>query len=228
MLEGYEGQILQGTISTIVLALSSLVVAFILGMATAVAKVFGNRFFKFLATIYTTLIRSVPDLVLMLLIFFGIQILLNSITDALGINQINLDPFVTGVLTIGFVYGAFFGETFRGAFLAVPKGQYEAAKAYGLSQHRTMWHIMFPQMMRYALPGVGNNWLIVLKATALVSILGLQDLVLVTQEAGRATQKMFLFIFVAGAIYLLLTTISNIFLYWLERRYSAGIKEVDI
>lgn len=228
MLEGYEGQILQGTISTIVLALSSLVVAFILGMATAVAKVFGNRFFKFLATIYTTLIRSVPDLVLMLLIFFGIQILLNSITDALGVNQINLDPFVTGVLTIGFVYGAFFGETFRGAFLAVPKGQYEAAKAYGLSQHRTMWHIMFPQMMRYALPGVGNNWLIVLKATALVSILGLQDLVLVTQEAGRATQKMFLFIFVAGAIYLLLTTISNVFLYWLERRYSAGIKEVDI
>lgn len=228
MLEGYEGQILQGTISTIVLALSSLVVAFILGMATAVAKVFGNRFFKFLATIYTTLIRSVPDLVLMLLIFFGIQILLNSITDALGINQINLDPFVTGVLTIGFVYGAFFGETFRGAFLAVPKGQYEAAKAYGLSQHRTMWHIMFPQMMRYALPGVGNNWLIVLKATALVSILGLQDLVLVTQEAGRATQKMFLFIFIAGAIYLLLTTISNVFLYWLERRYSAGIKEVDI
>ncbi|AEP35831.1 ABC transporter, inner membrane subunit [Taylorella asinigenitalis 14/45] len=228
MLEGYEGQILQGTISTIVLALSSLVVAFILGMATAVAKVFGNRFFKFLATIYTTLIRSVPDLVLMLLIFFGIQILLNSITDALGVNQINLDPFVTGVLTIGFVYGAFFGETFRGAFLAVPKGQYEAAKAYGLSQHRTMWHIMFPQMMRYALPGVGNNWLIVLKATALVSILGLQDLVLVTQEAGRATQKMFLFIFIAGAIYLLLTTISNVFLYWLERRYSAGIKEVDI
>lgn len=228
MLEGYEGQILQGTISTIVLALSSLVVAFILGMATAVAKVFGNRFFKFLATIYTTLIRSVPDLVLMLLIFFGIQILLNSITDAIGVNQINLDPFVTGVLTIGFVYGAFFGETFRGAFLAVPKGQYEAAKAYGLSQHRTMWHIMFPQMMRYALPGVGNNWLIVLKATALVSILGLQDLVLVTQEAGRATQKMFLFIFVAGAIYLLLTTISNVFLYWLERRYSAGIKEVDI
>lgn len=228
MLEGYEGQILHGTISTIVLALSSLVVAFLLGMLTAVAKVFGNRFFKFIATLYTTLIRSVPDLVLMLLIFFGIQILLNSITDAIGVDQIDLNPFVTGVLTIGFVYGAFFGETFRGAFLAAPKGQYEASIAYGLSQHRTMWHIMFPQMMRYALPGVGNNWLIVLKATALVSILGLQDLVLVTQEAGRATQKMFLFIFVAGVIYLLLTTISNIFLYWLERRYSAGIKEVDI
>ena len=227
-LEGYGEQILNGTWLSIKLATFSLLFALVLGLLGALAKLFGNGFFRACAQAYTTLIRSVPDLVLMLLIFFGIQQMLNSLTDVLGFGQIDLDPFVTGVLTIGFIYGAYFAETFRGAFLAVPKGQLEAGKAYGMSNGQVFKRVLFPQMMRFALPGIGNNWLVVLKATALVSIIGLSDLVQVVQSAGRATGKMFFFILVAGLIYLALTTVSNIVLWYLSRRYSAGVREAKL
>ena len=227
-LEGYGEQILNGTWLSIKLATFSLLFALVLGLLGALAKVFGTGFFRACSQAYTTLIRSVPDLVLMLLIFFGIQQMLNSLTDALGFGQIDLDPFVTGVLTIGFIYGAYFAETFRGAFLAVPKGQLEAGKAYGMSNGQVFKRVLFPQMMRFALPGIGNNWLVVLKATALVSIIGLSDLVQVVQSAGRATGKMFFFILVAGLIYLALTTVSNIVLWYLSRRDSAGVREAKL
>lgn len=227
-LHGYGGQILDGTLETITLALLSLLVAFLLGLIGASAKLFGNFLFKGLAQAYTTLVRSVPDLVLMLLIFFSIQMGLNNITDALGLPMLEIDPFIAGVLTIGFIYGAYFAETFRGAFLAVPKGQLEAGKAFGMSDRQVFSRILFPQMMRFALPGIGNNWLVLLKATALVSIIGLSDLVQVTQTAGRATASMFLFILVAGLIYLGLTTVSSIVLWWLEKKYSAGVREAHL
>ncbi len=227
-LGGYANQVFIGTMETIKLAFFSLLVAFLLGLLAAAAKLFGNWFFRAWAQLYTTIIRSVPDLVLMLLVFFGIQQLLNMVTDALGLAQFDLDPFVTGVLTIGFIYGAYFAETFRGAFLAVPKGQLEAGKAYGFSPMRIFSRILFPQMMRFALPGIGNNWLVVLKATALVSIIGLSDIVLVAQQAGRATGQMFFYILIAGAIYLVLTSLSNAVLWWLEKKYSVGVREAKL
>ncbi|SIT39824.1 membrane hypothetical protein [Paraburkholderia ribeironis] len=117
-----------------------------------------------------------------------------------------------GVLTLGFIYGAYFTETFRGAFLSVPRGQFEAGFAYGMSGWRVFHRIMFPQMMRFALPGVGNNWQVLLKATALVSIIGLADVVRASQDAGKSTQAFFFFTVVAGAIYLAITTVSNLVL----------------
>ncbi len=108
----------------------------------------------------------------MLLIFYGLQIALNVVTDSLGIDQIDIDPMVAGIITLGFIYGAYFTETFRGAFMAVPKGHIEAATAFGFTHGQTFRRIMFPAMMRYALPGIGNNWQVILKATALVSLLG--------------------------------------------------------
>ncbi len=227
-LGGYANQVFVGTMETIKLAFFSLLVAFLLGLLAAAAKLFGNWFFRAWAQLYTTIIRSVPDLVLMLLVFFGIQQLLNMVTDALGLAQFDLDPFVTGVLTIGFIYGAYFAETFRGAFLAVPKGQLEAGKAYGFSPMRIFSRILFPQMMRFALPGIGNNWLVVLKATALVWIIGLSDIVLVAQQAGRATGQMFFYILIAGAIYLVLTSLSNAVLWWLEKKYSVEVREAKL
>ncbi|MCM3519961.1 ABC transporter permease subunit, partial [Staphylococcus xylosus] len=157
----------------------------------AVAKLSYNRVLRAIATGYTTLIRSVPDLVLMLLLFYSIQIWLNQFTDLVGWNQIDIDPFVAGVLTLGFIYGAYFTETFRGAFLSVPRGQLEAGAAYGMSGARVFARIMFPQMMRFALPGIGNNWQVLVKATALVSIIGLADVVKAAQDAGKSTFNMF-------------------------------------
>lgn len=187
-----------------------------------------RNWMSIITDIYTTLIRGIPDLVLMLLIFYGLQMSLNELTEYLGISQINIDPFVAGVLTIGFIYGAYFTETFRGAFMIVPKGQIEAAIAYGFSPWQIFRIILFPQMMRFALPGIANNWQVTLKATALVSIIGLADVVKATQNAGKGTYHFFLFTIVAAAIYLFFTTISNLVLLWLERRYEVGHRKASL
>ena len=228
MLYGYGDIILQGSLITIELALLSVIVSIVLGLAGASAKIFGSRWMSVITDIYTTLIRGIPDLVLMLLIFYGLQMSLNELTEYLGISQINIDPFVAGVLTIGFIYGAYFTETFRGAFMIVPKGQIEAAIAYGFSPWQIFRIILFPQMMRFALPGIANNWQVTLKATALVSIIGLADVVKATQNAGKGTYHFFLFTIVAAAIYLFFTTISNLVLLWLERRYEVGHRKASL
>src|SRR5262249_18479811 len=148
---------------TLELALLALAVSFILGLMGAAAKLSNNPLLRVIAAAYTTLIRAVPDLVLMLLLFYGIQIGLNDLTDMLGVEAIDIDPFFAGVVTLGFIYGAYFTETFRGAFLAVPRGQLEAGHAYGMSSLQVFARILFPQMMRFALPGIGNNWLVAVK-----------------------------------------------------------------
>lgn len=228
MLAGYGPLILQGTWQTIQLSLLSLVVAFVLGLLGAAAKLSKNGALRGVATVYTTLIRGVPDLVLMLLLFFSLQIWLNEVTDLLNADQIDISPFVAGVITLGFIYGAYFTETFRGAFLSVPSGQLEAAAAYGMSRWQSFARILFPQMMRFALPGIGNNWQVLVKSTALVSIIGLADVVKATQDAGKATFNMFFFVMVAAVVYLAITSVSNLVLLWLERRYAIGVRRAQL
>ena len=227
-LQGYGPLILAGTWQTVKLAVLSLALSFVLGLIGAAAKLSRNRVAHGAGTLYTTLIRGVPDLVLMLLLFYSIQIWLNDLTDMLGWDQIDIDPFLAGVVVLGFIYGAYFTETFRGAFLAVPRGQLEAGRAYGMSGGRVFTRIMFPQMMRFALPGIGNNWQVLVKATALVSIIGLADVVKAAQDAGKSTFNMFFFILVAAAIYLAITTVSNVVLMWLEKRYSIGVRHAEL
>ncbi len=150
---------------------------------------------------YTTLIRGVPDLVLMLLIFYGLQIALNTVTEAMGVGQIDIDPMVAGIITLGFIYGAYFTETFRGAFMAVPKGHIEAATAFGFTRGQVFRRIMFPSMMRYALPGIGNNWQVILKSTALVSLLGLGRCGQSHPTGRQKYREPFYFAIVCGVIY---------------------------
>ena len=228
LFQGFGPLLLAGTWETIKLAVLSLVAAFVLGLAGAAAKLSPIRALARIGVMYTTLIRAVPDLVLMLLLFYSIQIWLNNLTDAVGMDQIDIDPFVAGVITLGFIYGAYFTETFRGAFLAVPRGQIEAGFAYGMTARRVFTRILFPQMMRFALPGIGNNWQVLVKATALVSIIGLADVVKASQDAGKATQAFFFFTLVTGAIYLAITTVSNLVLHRLEKRYSIGVRRAAL
>ncbi len=228
MLDGYSKLIFEGALVTLELALCSVLLSVIIGLIGAGGKLSSNRLLSGLFECYTTLIRGVPDLVLMLLIFYGLQIVLNSITESLGFAQINIDPLSAGIITLGFIYGAYFTETFRGAYMAVPTGQIESARAFGFSSSQIFRRIMFPAMMRYALPGIGNNWQVILKATALVSILGLNDVVKATQLAGKGTYQPFFFALVAGVVYLIFTTLSNGILLWLERRYSHGVKRAEL
>ena len=224
-LKGFGPLLLLGTWMTIKLSLLSLLVAVVLGLLGASAKLSSLRALRIPAQLYTTLIRGVPDLVLMLLIFYSLQTWLSSFTDAMEWDYIEIDPFAAGVITLGFIYGAYFTETFRGAILAVPRGQIEAATAYGLKRGQRFRYVVFPQMMRYALPGIGNNWMVMLKATALVSIIGLADVVKAAQDAGKSTYQLFYFLVLAALIYLAITSASNFVLRRLERRYAAGARE---
>ncbi|MBR7734432.1 ABC transporter permease [Acinetobacter nosocomialis] len=222
---GYGPLLLSGTWMTIQLALLSLLLSVIIGLIGASSKLSNIKALRYIATAYTTLIRSVPDLVIMLLLFYSLQLGLNQITEALQMDQIDINPFVAGVITLAFIYGAYFTETFRGAFQSVPRGQIEAAMAYGMTPWQVFHRVLFPQMMRFALPGIGNNWQVLIKATALVSIIGLTDIVKITQDAGRSTMQLFFFSIVAAAIYLVITTVSNLILMWLEHHYSAGVRK---
>lgn len=224
-LSGYGPLLLSGTWMTLQLALLSLLLSVIIGLIGASSKLSSFKALRYIATAYTTLIRSVPDLVIMLLLFYSLQLGLNQITESLQMDQIDINPFVAGVITLAFIYGAYFTETFRGAFQSVPTGQIEAAMAYGMTPWQVFRRVLFPQMMRFALPGIGNNWQVLIKATALVSIIGLTDIVKITQDAGRSTMQLFFFSIVAAAIYLAITTMSNLILMWLERRYSAGVRK---
>lgn len=224
-LGGFWPMLLHGVWVTLQLALLSLLLGLILGLLGAGAKLSRVRAWRLCAQVYTTLIRGVPDLLLMLLIFYGLQTGLSRLTSELGWAYIDVDPFSAGVITLGFIYGAYFTETFRGALLAVPRGQFQAAKALGLTFRQSFVHVIFPQMMRFALPGLGNNWMVLLKATALVSIIGLADLVKVAQMAGKSSQQLLAFLLLAALVYLLLSSVSNAALRWLERRYGDGVQE---
>jgi histidine transport system permease protein len=224
-LKGFGPLLLLGTWMTIKMAVLSLLLSILLGLVGASAKLSSLKLLRIPAQVYTTLIRGVPDLVLMLLIFYSLQTWLTGLTEAMDWDYIEIDPFAAGVITLGFIYGAYFTETFRGAILAVPRGQVEAATAYGLKRSQRFRLIVFPQMMRFALPGLGNNWMVILKATALVSIIGLADLVKAAQDAGKSTYELFYFLVLAALIYLLITSASNVVLRWAERHYSAGSRE---
>ncbi len=221
-LQGYEASILKGALLTIEVAVLSLLLAMLLGMLGALAKMAPYRWARAIATLYTTIIRGIPDLVLMMLIFFGGQILLNNGLSWFNefINQwltardpnhewvaylpdyVDISPFVAGVLTIGFIFGAYMAETFRGAILAVDKGELEAAKAYGMSAAMSFRRILLPQMIRHAIPGFGNNWLVLLKTTALVSIIGLEDMVRISSLAAGSTKMPFTFYMAVAIIFL--------------------------
>ena len=151
----------------------------------------------------------------------------NSYADARGWGYIDVPPFAAGVLTIGFIFGAYLTETFRGAILAIPKGQGEAALAFGMSKVQVWRRIVLPQMVRHAIPGFANNWLVMVKATALVSIIGLDDMVHRANLASAATREPFTFFMLIAVIYLSITTLSLAALAWLERRYSLGVRKVS-
>lgn len=224
MFYGYLPMILDGLRVTLSVALVSLGVASVFGMLGALAKTSGSPLLRGIAGAYTTVIRSVPDLLLMLVVFYGGQILLNRIAEARGWGYIDINPFLAGTLTLGFVFGAYLTETFRGAILAIPRGQVEAGHACGLTGLQVVWHIMLPQMVRHAIPGFTNNWLVMLKATALVSIIGLDDMVHRAGLASAATRAPFTFYALIGLIYLAVTTVSILALTLVERRFSRGVR----
>ncbi|MBP1129750.1 MULTISPECIES: ABC transporter permease [Serratia] len=220
MVVEYLPLLIQGAALSLCVMLVSLAVALALGLINAVIKLFGPRWLRWVSTGYTTLVRGIPELVIMLLLFFGGEMLVNGALGLLGLGPLHFNTFISGVLAIGFVFGAYYTETFRGAFLTVERGQLEAAMAYGMSPGQVFRRVLLPQMLSFAIPGINNNWLGLMKASALVSILGLEDMVWLAEQAGRATQKPFLFYFLVALIYMVITAITSWGFSLLSRRYA--------
>ena len=225
----YYIAILHGSLLTVTVSLASLAVATLLGLAGAAAKLSGRRALVWTASFYTTVVRGIPELLMMLLIFYGGAIGINHALELLGYDQgIDLDPFVAGVFTIGFIYGAYMTETFRGAILAIPRGQMEAAWAFGMGRLQTFVRITLPQMVRYALPSFTNNWLVLIKATALVSLIGLHDMTYLAKQASASVREPFAFFLFTAALYLVFTAVSLQLLKRLSARYSLGTDKVQL
>ena len=220
----YRNLLLSGTAVTVQLALASLTLSVFLGLIGASAKLAVNPISRRIASIYTTLVRGVPDLVLMMLLFYGGQQVVNDLGAATGWwDYVEINQFIAGVWSIGFVFGAYMTETFRGAILAIPRGQIEAGISCGMTPLLIFRRITWPQMVRHALPSFTNNWLVLIKATALVSVIGLHDLVWNASTAGRSVREPFSFMFAVFIIYLILTAFSDVGLRWLDRRYNVGV-----
>lgn len=228
-MNAYYVAILQGSVLTVGVSLCALLVSILLGLMGASAKLSGRPVLVSIASVYTTVIRGVPDLVVMLLVFYGGTIGLNHLLELAGSKAtVDINPFLAGVLTLGFIYGAYMTETFRGAILSIPKGQMEAAVAYGMRPLQAFVRITLPQMVRYALPGFTNNWLVLIKSTALVSLIGLKEMTYLSKQASAATRSPFAFFLFTAALFLVYTTISLYALRKLNARYSLGTKRGEL
>lgn len=217
-LQGFGHLLLSGTWVTLQLAFTSLSFGLMLGLAGAAAAISPIAPLRWLATTYNTLMRGIPELLLVLIIYFGATELIERITGSF----VEINAFVAGVAALSIAFGAYATEVFRSALLEIPKGQREAAVALGLGRWDTFRRIVLPQLWRVALPGLGNLFLVLLKDTALVSVVGLDDLMRQAYVAAGFTKLPFTFYMAAAGIYLILTIISMQVIQRLERWANRG------
>lgn len=210
---------MQGLKLTILLAVSTMVLGLVLGLLLAMAKLSKLRWLSRASFAFTNFVRGIPEFLVLLIIYFGGTQLLDGL---LGPGVINVSPWIAGLTALTLVFGAYASETIRGAFQAVSKGQVEAARAYGFSSWQAFRIVQLPQIWRIALPGIGNLWQGSLKDTALVSIVGLDDLMRKANQAAQTTREPFTFYMAAALIFLLLTIVSMAIFTHLEKRASRG------
>lgn len=221
--DGWGDELLQGALVTISIALATLPFGLALGLTIALMKRSRSRVARAFATIYTTVFRGVPELLTLYVIYFGVQIGLQSAWRGLGLpGSLDMPPFVAGMIALGVVLAAFSSEVWVGALNAIQKGQREAAAALGLTKAQAFRLVVFPQLMRVALPGLGNNWMVLLKETSLVSVITLQDTMFIATRANVATKEPFLFFGAALLIYLFFSLISAWGFGRLEARANRG------
>ena len=222
---GWGGVLLRGLLASIELAIGGYLLGLLIGIGGAFGKLYGGPMIRDILELYTTLIRAVPELVLMLLLFYAGTDAVNQILLLVGIGPVDINGLVAGIFVIGVVQGAYSTEVLRGAIKAVPPGQIEAARAYGMSPLQVLRRITLPVMLPYAIPGLSNLWMIATKDTALLAVIGFSELTLVTRQAAGATKHYLLFFLAAGALYLMLTLVSNIVIKIIERRARRGMAE---
>ncbi len=218
----YGPYVAEGVYLTVLLSLVSFSTALAIGLLGALGRVAGPPPVSGLVKVYTVLFRGIPDIVWLFLIYFGGQALIQGVWSLFGARSPAISPLLAGIIALSLVNGAYMVETFRSAAIAIPAGQFEAARSLGLKLGRILRRIVWPQLFRNSFAGVMNNWLGLLKSTAVVSVIGIHDLVSSARAAGRATDKPFTFLLISLALYLIFAAISELVLQYWNRRNLAG------
>ncbi|MBC7740451.1 MAG: ABC transporter permease subunit [Candidatus Saccharibacteria bacterium] len=223
---GWGDTLLLGLGNSITIALGAYALGFVIGIAGAFGKLYGGPVTRDLAAIYTTVVRAVPELVLILILYYAVPGALNEVLLALGQDRIILPQFITGVIVLAFVQGAYQTEVLRGSILAVPQGQIEAARAMGMPGILIARRIIFPLMTANAVPGLGNLWLNATKDTALLAVIGFSELTKATFQASATTKAFFTFYPAAMALYLLVSLLSIYAFGRIEKWARTGQRDV--
>lgn len=223
---GWGGNLLRGLANSLQIAVGAFGMGLLIGTVGAYGKLYGGPLVRDIAAIYTTIVRAVPELVLILLLYYAGTDMINRVLESLGYQRVDISGLVAGIVVLGFVQGAYATEVLRGAIKAIPQGEIEAARAYGMSPTLMMRRITLPAMLPHALPGLANLWLISTKDTALLAVVGFSELTLVTRQAAGTTKAYFLFFIAAGILYLAITLFSNVILAKVEQWARRGMPSV--
>ncbi|WP_322891600.1 MULTISPECIES: ABC transporter permease [unclassified Yoonia] len=219
---GWGGNLLRGAWASLQIALGAFALGLLIGTFGALGKLHGGPVTRDLLSVYTVVVRAVPELILILILYYAGTDLLNQALQAMGRRPVEISGVVAGIAVLGIVQGAYATEVLRGAIQSVPRGQHEAARAYGMGAVQTFRRITIPAMLPLALPGLSNLWLIATKDTALLAIVGFSELTLETRQAAGSTRAYFTFFLAAGALYLMMTLLSGRIFGWIEARYRRG------
>ena len=221
--KGWGDELLTATLMTIAVSITAMFIGFFFALIFVPLKLSKKKYLNFFANSYTTVIRGVPELLVIYLFFFGGSGAIMYVASIFGYNEyIEINAFLTGSFSIGIISGAYTTEVFRGAIQSIDKGQFEAAKVLGISKFIQFYKIILPQMLRLAIPNLSNVWQITLKDTSLISVTGLVEIMRQSYIAAGSTRDPLFFYSFAAVLYLLLTYLSMKLINRLETRYSRG------
>ena len=220
---GWGDELFYATLMTIAVAITAMFIGFFFAIIFTPLKLSKNKFFNLIANSYTTVIRGVPELLVIYLFFFGGSAGIMFVASIFGYGEyIEINAFMTGAFSIGIISGAYSTEVFRGAIQSIDKGQFEAANVLGLGKFGKFFKVILPQTLRLALPNLSNVWQITLKDTSLISVTGLVEIMRQSYVAAGSTRDPLFFYSFAAVLYLLLTFLSMKLINRLESKYSRG------
>jgi octopine/nopaline transport system permease protein len=220
---GWGDELFYATLMTIAVAITAMLIGFLFSLIFTPLKLSNNKFLNFIANTYTTIIRGVPELLVIYLLFFGGSGAIMYVASIFGYNDyIEINAFITGSVAIGIISGAYSTEVFRGAIQSIDEGQFEASKVLGLRKNIYFLKVIMPQMLRLAIPNLSNVWQITLKDTSLISVTGLVEIMRQSYIAAGSTRDPLFFYSFAAVLYLMLTFLSMKLINKLEVKYSRG------
>lgn len=221
---GWGDELARGALLTIQLAIATVPFGLVVGFLVALARRSNRRLLSIPANVFATVFRGLPELLTIFIVYYGGQLVLQEIVGLVSDVRVSVNSFLAGVIALGLVFSAYASEVFLGAFKGIPQGQYDAASALGLRRFATVYRVILPQFVRLALPGIANLWLNLLKDTALVSVIALNDLMRQTYVAVGATKQPFTFYLAACLIYLAMSIVSSFGISAIERWSERGMR----